>query len=649
MKPSNFISKVTVCNFNTKKKYITIGIFTVLSLWSFPVGLLHMPGPGGESSWEVGIQWAHFKGLHFGKDIVWDYGPLGHLIYPMPIEKNYWFEGVLYKVISHFLLWSIVALFAFKSKMSIRQTIIFASIAFLFVKSVDPTSPVLIGLMLSYYLILKFKSNGYYYIIPVSFAAAFLSFVKFDLPIASVGLTIVFALFLLKQKRWRELLTYFFSYSIILVLIWMMVGEPLNNLLPFLSTSWDISTGYTAGLSTNQLDTVIAPLAIAGWLLVLSTIVMQKFRLRNAELFFLSLVLLFVFFKHGVVRDDVGHVRDFILGWPLLLYPYYSFLNGNRNFSILRSAAFVMVGLFLLAFCFVLSTIDTYPGINPKLDTFLAYSKTIIVEPGPLSAFSEYVQFYFSNPEFTAIKDQFHKMLSPQSPLSNSTLNLISNNTVDIFPQAIDLLYYYNMNWSPRPVIQSLVAYTDKLDTLNSIHFSNETSSPKFILYGVGTVDNRNPFYDEPATLRAILCNYKTIGTDTYLNILQKSSNECTSQNLISSQVAQFDQTMKVPTRNNSDLLFAKIFIHYNALGKISDTLYKPPPIQITLNNQYQYRFIYQNAPNGILLDASNNVRTIFPWMGGYSVSSLKFSTDTRFYDDKIEIEFFTMNYTNKK
>jgi hypothetical protein len=47
-----------------------------------------------------------------------------------------------------------------------------------------------------------------------------------------------------------------------------------------------------------------------------------------------------------------------------------------------------------------------------------------------------------------------------QSFPEDSLIEAVGEKTVDIFPWEISLAHAYNMNWKPRPVMQSYVAYT---------------------------------------------------------------------------------------------------------------------------------------------------------------------------------------------
>jgi len=231
------------------------------------------------------------------------------------------------------------------------------------------------------------------------------------------------------------------------------------------------------------------------------------------------------------------------------------------------------------------------------------------------------------------------------NPLSPSTEELLKDKTVDIFPWEISLIYAYDFNWNPRPVIQSFNVYNSKLDHFNAQHLQDISSAPEFILFTEKSLDGRFPYFDEPATLRELLCNYKTVKIDGPFMIMEKKPNSCSEPKIIKTQKIKFDEIVTVPP-HDSDFLYVNVEIKQNVLGEILDTFYKPPQIRMTINDEKNsYRFIAPPASNGILLSLSNKEMANFPTIN-YDIASFRLTTDTRFYYDDIELEFFEIDDT---
>ena len=54
-----------------------------------------------DSSWMCGIHKAKLLGLVFGRDIVFTYGPLGYLLYPVYVGRSLWFQALLFSLATH--------------------------------------------------------------------------------------------------------------------------------------------------------------------------------------------------------------------------------------------------------------------------------------------------------------------------------------------------------------------------------------------------------------------------------------------------------------------------------------------------------------------------------------------------------------------
>jgi hypothetical protein len=70
---------------------------------------------------------------------------------------------------------------------------------------------------------------------------------------------------------------------------------------------------------------------------------------------------------------------------------------------------------------------------------------------------------------------------------------------------------YPGLRWDPEPVLQSYSAYTAYLDHLDA-NFLSSSRAPERILYDPVTINNRDPWWEPPATIEAMYCHYRQIG-----------------------------------------------------------------------------------------------------------------------------------------
>ncbi|MDE2589074.1 MAG: hypothetical protein KGL95_05360, partial [Patescibacteria group bacterium] len=468
-------------------------------------------------------------------------------------------------------------------------------------------------------------------------STSILFLIKFDIAIASFGLLTFFCLYLAIQKRKTEFIVSISSFVISIAIIWLILGGSPTQFFAYVSNSLMISSTYDAAMSADQLAIITTPLIIISWAVLFLIIFTEKKYPKNFRLLFLSLVLLFISYKHGVVRNDL-HVLDFFFGWAILLYIYRSSISKKIDFRGTKIITFCLVGILVSSAILVAnSTGDLLISkiTSSAKNVISAYSNSNIV------SIPTYFEFIVNPSILEQTKINEKDSLRSYYNFSSQILNTVKNNRIDVIPQEIALLYAYDMNWSPRPTMQTQVDIVPRLDNVTSQYFTNVTSAPKFVLYQITTIDNRFPEFDEPLTLKAILCNYKTIGLSGNMWLLQLNNNQCTNPNLLTTEYVSFNQTVSVP-QSKSDLLFAKIYINYNLLGEISKLLYKPPQIHF-IDKQQNYRFVQSTASDGILLSYSNKIQSAFPMLN-YNFSSFRIDTDQKYYENKIKIEFFGMN-----
>jgi hypothetical protein len=185
---------------------------------------------------------------------------------------------------------------------------------------------------------------------------------------------------------------------------------------------------------------------------------------------------------------------------------------------------------------------------------------------------------------------------------------------------------------------------------LNSQHFES-VDAPEFLLYAFGSIDGRYPLFDEPATFRTILRNYKPVFIDGKFIILRRADTRNWPPSKTVSVLdteTEFGKPISVPKIKNG-YLFAKIYMEYNLLGKIAKLIYKPPIVGVGLladGSVFGHRFIFSTARNGIFLSQYiHGVRDLAAVWNGKPNNNLDaiviFTQNQHFYDKHIRVEFF--------
>ena len=103
----NLMPQATTDSPRDDRLRIVLGVLLILliAIVTLP-GLYHPLGPVGlDPGWQWAINQARDAGLIFGRDIVFPYGPLGFLMYPLDVSSNL--------LIAHLVLLGVQALFAY--------------------------------------------------------------------------------------------------------------------------------------------------------------------------------------------------------------------------------------------------------------------------------------------------------------------------------------------------------------------------------------------------------------------------------------------------------------------------------------------------------------------------------------------------------
>ena len=94
----------------------------------------------------------------------------------------------------------------------------------------------------------------------------------------------------------------------------------------------------------------------------------------------------------------------------------------------------------------------------------------------------------------------------------------IGDAPVDVRPWEVGLVWAYDLNWQPLPVMQDYQAYTPYLDRLNADALA-AADGPEYVLrhlaYGDGRqgIDGHYAPFDAPAETRTMLCGFRPLIT----------------------------------------------------------------------------------------------------------------------------------------
>ena len=250
---------------------------------------------------------------------------------------------------------------------------------------------------------------------------------------------------------------------------------------------------------------------------------------------------------------------------------------------------------------------------------------------------------------------RYRKDLDFTASFKNDSLKAaVGNATIDIVPAEISQVYFNDLHYNPRPVIQSYSAYNGFLDSLNNQKYESN-DKPDYILFSLGSIDDRYPFFDETRTKMAILSNYrieKDIEDQTLLAKNEKP--KALTKGRTESRYASLGKEILIP--RTASLQFTRIQVDYSFWGKLKRLFFRPPGLLITFTlsngDTFTYRAVTTLLSGGVIvnkfIDTNEEFRLLMLTGGtlNTNVKKIQFSEADGTGGFKEKIKLITTHYS---
>lgn len=597
---------------------LVVGLLFIYNLITFVPWVAQLPRAELDASWSMVLHWAWLNGADFGRDLAFTYGPWGFAFqgyHPNTFVLATFISSLavvpafycIYRIAMHMTptrwiagLWMLLVISlaanSFQGLSDIRLLII-------------PWSTLLI------YFFLPGRDERRTEIIALACVLAFLSQVKFTMFIQSmVVLGAITTDQLLRRQMVWPLLAFFFSA----LFFWLLAGQRIAALLPYVKNSWAVSSGYTEGCgafsSTEGRDVLLYLLfallllgvaAMSQWSPIESTAtgasrwkrMLQSVRGyltgRRVELIRAVLLLgsllatLLLLFKAGFVRHD-GHELLATVGGAILLILLAAVSWPGCLNRYCR--AFVVVAV-------LLGLANNWFSQHRWAQQSLPASLWKTVAEVPPRIGSIFATMFGRDPNAERLAD----LLQTARAIRALPVPI---GTVDIYSSTQQSIFANNFNFRPRPVFQSYTAYSARLSRMNA-DFLGSNRAPDSILFGIQPIDSHFPSMEDSLSWPELLTRYDVVdGAHSHL-LLQKAA--------VPRQYALVDhQTYTVPFRHvvklpDSDVpVWAKMTLKKNLKARLAGAVYKTPNVYVVAKTQNgierTYRILPDVAAAGFLL-----------------------------------------------
>ncbi len=609
-------------------------IFRVYSILLFALSLILLAPTdffrpmktGLDNSYRIAFHLIAKEKMVYGEDIVFAYGPLSYLASRHPVYIN----KIQFLIVDSLVFFTAVFILIFTFRNLKTYTSIF--LAFLSILSLRSVGGYIYALDRMLYLMLLFlifyhRKYNKFLLLLVGFIFSIIGFylkLSSGFPIVlTIILYLIFSLIYPGNNSRKSIFVYVLIYSSLFIIGTLLVQVDLKK---YFIGSYHVISGYNDAMfiEFGSGGAYWTLLYIAVTILIIYAVILLanlKMFTKNVDYFFMYIItglFLLSFYKYGIVRYG-PNLRSFFgltpvaIGFLILFSPQWNRKNLEKYF--------ILVLMF------------TYPVWH------LSYNHEYIIDK--IESIPTYISEVADSDKSAIGESELSEAVLPEN-----ILKTIGDRTVDIFPWEISIIYKNGLNYSPRPMIQTHMAYDEYLDRRN-FNYLISTDAPEYILFSMTDFELRYPFFDEPITKLAILTNYKIIEKfDGYLSgkldryfLMEKRKNPIRYTS-ISSDVRNVSLNEYIEIGKSDNLVFINTDIEYSLLGSVVRAIYQPPRLKVTFQFEGGEERTY-NAPVSIVrgdglinkfVPTINSAEYLFLFGGKFNknVERLKYHTDQK-------------------
>ena len=534
------------------------------------IALPRLPlGSNDDSSWSAVLGYAHQKGLHFGSEIIFTYGPLGFLTtpYQCPMAPGL---RLLSDLGISFVSAAGVCLLAWRLGWLWRVVLLgaFALLA----ANVEPRSELLLNVGLLSWGMLCLGQTGWR---AVSSAAVLVGFSAF------AALTKVSFLFVAPlvigavawdnavRRRWWLAAGVPACCALGTALLWVILGQKLTDLGRFLMEALTFSTGYAGAMQAKDYPTLtwtalcllmagVCGVVVSGWhdLRRLGNLAWYRGGLMTCWC-----VWLFLAWKHGFVREDRDHTEMFFGAVPvmvLLLLTVSPSEQPARNWLCGIGCGCFLLSMFAFQWLFAGNV------------------RSCLMRPVHLVA--EHLQAV-AHP--AASRERQREMQAAEVAAMQLTRvrEKVGPGSVDVFGQNQAYAVFNELNYRPRPVFQSYAAYNQPLMKFNEQFYFSATA-PDYVLFRLDAIDDRFPPLEDALLFRDLLVNYTPVDAEGPFLLLKAHQSKLPRLELLSAGTIRPGQPLEVGSYHGADL-WLELNLEPSAAGRAIAAVYQAPRVEL--------------------------------------------------------------------
>jgi hypothetical protein len=547
---------------------------------------------------ELGSSWCgalvHFsmERLQFGKDVVFTYGPLGHLI-------TYVYTGELFRTrivwefVSTTIMATILTLSVIRLPALWRSIFVLCVMFFIWADGISDTLYFLVITCLAALLFRRGGSNRVFNSVVGALLGVF-SLTKFTYFLLVIVLLATVLAYYRKQRRGTQAALLLFSFVASFLFCWSITSQNFQNLPSYLYTSWEISRGYKEAMGLPVANNLVLFVGVAAAVLSFLLCLIISFKVRTPSAvgaaIFIAMATCLSWNRAFIRADD--HVLSFFCFCPVALLTIWIVVQPTGLIRPIGYLINVVVLLLCLGGMFVQ---------RPSLITNCVSETTEKVRRSLkiLGAFGPYSQELRSQ---LITAKRTYSLPRVQSEVGEKTIDVFG------YEQGVALLN--GLNYTPRPIFQSYSAYTPSLIALNTAFYSS-ASAPAYVLFKYQSIDNRYPSLDDAGVLRQLLFDYKPLFLEKGYWLWKRVQSSKSEPIATVTDILSFDSEHALPS---AALSWIQLEIKPSLWGSLLNFLYKPPVVTITTTDRNGRRIDYRLVPSMASSGFIVNPCLVTPW-----------------------------------
>ena len=583
------------------------GVLVALVSWNVLVG---GPSQGLDPGWHAVLYMAAHRGLHFGTQVVFTYGPLGFLSAPILYYTGLAWLAFLYQSALHVLL-CVTLVYSLRRPLGLIP----AALAAFVVVSLAPIADVPTLLAASWCVTALLDDQSPFAIWVVTLGGAVLGAIETLIEVRPGPLIVVMCVItLLTLKRRRRHVGVFLGTLVgVSAILWFASGQAFSNIGDFLSNSFQIVSGYSQAMGLPASGRIWLALLVSVVLVARGATASAPDRRRQVGTALVVGVACFALFKEAFVRADPEHTPGFFQGALVLAAAGRLFLG--------RRPPIVLASLSVLALISVALMTPSAATFDP-----VAHSRQAIDQVRLLASAKSRSRAMF----FDAI------VMAATYRVPPAAIAQLRGHTVHVDPWDTGVAWAYRLDLDPAPVFQGYSAYTTALDKLNASKLSG-ASAPQRILrentslvdvyHRPAGIDGRLGQWDPPAETLAMLCHYVPVYTSVRWQVLAHVPNRCGTPVRFASISARPGQSVTIPPVGTREAVYARVYgLGVSGLEQIETFLYRAHIRTALLNGTRPVRVVPGTATDGLIFDVPPEVDYPAPFALSPGVRTISFS-----------------------